>query len=323
MNTNKKFDKFCIIFVITFLISVGYCGKSETVKGLVGEAEKVVSNALKSPDAGIRDNAIEVASQKNDFLPKIAELLKDDMISVRFTAAVAIGDSGYKGCEKQLQQLLKDPDLNVRIAAAYALCKLGEKQHLSIIEKAAEVNDQTVKANTAMLLGKLKSTESLAILYRLKDNPNSSYAVAFNATEAIARIGDEKIYQRIWAMLISVYVDDRCMGIQAMSALGGVKGTNAILAMLDDEVSQVRLAAAEQLGALGDTSGQFVVLEYLNSSQRQEKIMAERCNVLAALAIGQIGTEKLAEYLPKLLKNDSPAVQLAAAKSVFMLARHN
>ena len=96
MNTNKKFDKFYIVFVITSLISVCCCGGSETVKGLVGEAEKVVSNALKSPDAGIRDNAIEVASQKNDFLPKIAELLKDDMISVRFTAAVAIGDWGIK-----------------------------------------------------------------------------------------------------------------------------------------------------------------------------------------------------------------------------------
>jgi HEAT repeat protein len=321
----ERLKIFIFISVLTSLFASSYCNASETAKGLVAEAEKVVSSCLKSPDGIIRTNAIEVisSSQKSEFFPKIVELLKDDIVPVRFAAAVAIGDLEYKGCEKNLRQLLKDPDLNVKIAAAYALCRLGEMQQLAVIQKAAKVDDQTVKANTAMLLGKLKSVESLPILYYLKDSENSSDAVAFNATEAIARIGDEKIYQKIWTMLISVYADDRCMGIYAMGALGGNKGVNTILTMLDDDVPQVRLAAAEQLGALGDTSGQFVVLEYLTSPQQQEKVVADRCNVLAALAIGQIGTEKLVGYLPKLLKNDSPAVRLAAAKSIFILAGHN
>jgi HEAT repeat protein len=196
-------------------------------------------------------------------------------------------------------------------------------RHLAVIQKATEANDPTVKANAAMLLGKLKSTESLAILYRLKDNEKSSDAVAFSAAEAIARIGDEKIYPKIWTMLISVYADDRCMGIRAMGALGTDKGANTILTMLDDDVPQVRLLAAEQLGALGNKSGQFVVLEYLSGSQQQEKFVAENCNVLAALGIGQIGTEKLVQYLPKLLKNESVTVQLAVAESVFILAKRN
>ncbi len=321
----ERLKIFIFISVLTSLFTSSYCNASEAAKGLVAEAEKVVSSCLKSPDGIIRTNAIEVitSSQKSEFFPKIVELLKDDIVPVRFAAAVAIGDLKYKGCEKNLRQLLKDPDLNVKIAAAYALCRLGEMQRLAVIQKAAKVDDQTVKANAAMLLGKLKSVESLPILYHLKDSENSSDAVAFNATEAIARIGDEKIYQKIWTMLISVYADDRCMGIYAMGALGGNKGVNTILTMLDDDVPQVRLAAAEQLGALGDTSGQFVVLEYLTNPQQQEKVVADRCNVLAALAIGQIGTEKLVGYLPKLLKNDSPAVRLAAAKSIFILAGHN
>jgi HEAT repeat protein len=325
-----KTIKFCIIFVISFLMTESCCTGAETAKSLVAEAEKAVLAGLRSSDGRIRANAIEVVSavsagEKSVFLPKIVELLNDEVMpgGVRFAAAVALGDLQYEKCENQLQQLLNNPDLNLKIAVAYALCRLGEKQHLSIIEKAAHADDQTVKANAAILLGKLKSTESLAILYHLKDSEDSSDAVAFNATEAIARIGDEKIYPKIWTMLISVYADDRYMGIRAMGALGGAKGANALLTMLDDEVIEIRLAAAEQLGALGDVSGQFVVLEYLNSSQQVEKIVVERRNVLAALAIGQIGTEKLVEYLPKLLKNDSPAVQLAAAKSVFMLAGHN
>ncbi len=322
MNVNNRFRIFCIFFIAFFLTATDFCKGSEIAKGLVAEAQKAVSLGLKSPDSRIRANAVEVVStgRKTVFLPKMVKLLNDPVMLVRFAAAVALGDTQYEKAEKQLQELLDDPDLNVKIAAAYALCKMGQMQHLSIIEKAAEVEDQTVAANAAWLLGKLKSKKSLALLHRLKDNKDSSDVIAFNATEAIARIGDEKIYQKIWTMLISIYADDRYMGIRAMGALGGVKGDSALLTMLDDEVTEVRLAAAEQLGALGDASGQFVVLEYLTGSQRQEKIIAERCNVLAALAIGQIGTENLVEYLPKLLKNDSPAVRLAAAKSVFILA---
>jgi HEAT repeat protein len=322
MSTNNKFRIFCIFFIVIALTVPNYCKASEAAKGLVAEAQRAVLAGLKSPDGRIRANAIEVVSagQKDTFLPKIVELLSDPVMPVRFAAAVALGDTQYEKAEKQLQQLLNDPDLNVKIAAAYALCKMGQMQYLPIIEKAAGVEDQTVGANAAWLLGKLKSAKSLAILYHLKDSKDSSDSVAFSATEAIAKIGDEKIYAKIWTMLISVSADDRYMGICAMGALGGDKGANAILTMLDDEVTEVRLTAAEQLGTLGDLSGQLVVLEYLTNSQRQEKIIAERCNTLAALAIGQIGTEKLVEYLPKLLKNDSPAVRLAAAKSVFILA---
>jgi HEAT repeat protein len=325
MVNNKKLKMFIIVSSLTFLLTNCYCGGSETARSLVSEAEKVVAAGLRSPEGIVRSNAIEVvsSSKKSVFFPEIVALLDDKIVPVRFAAAIAIGDLVYRGHEKRLRQLLSDPDLNVRIATAYALCKLGEKRYLSVIEKSAGVDDETVKANAAMLLGKLKSKKSLAILYRLKDSESSSDAVAFTATEAIARIGDEKIYPKIWTMLISVYVDDRCMGIYAMGALGGAKGINTILTMLDDDVPQVRLAAAEQLGVLGDKGGQFVIQEYLSSPQEQEGIMAENCNRLAALAIGQIGTEKLIKYLPKLLRNGSPTVQLAAAKSVFILAERN
>jgi HEAT repeat protein len=320
-----KLKIFILVSVLISLFTNCYGTEAEFVKDLVPDAGKIVSAGLKSPQGVIRINAIEVvsSSKKMEFAPEVVKLLNDDMMPVRFAAAVAIGDMEYKGAEKQLRQLSNNSDLNIRIATAYALCKLGEMKHIVIIQKAADANDDTVKANAAMLLGKLKSTESLPVLYRLKDNGESSDAVAFNATEAIARIGDEKIYHRIWAMLISVYADDRCMGIYAMGALGGTRGINTILTMLDDDVVQVRLVAAEQLGVLGDKSGQLVVLGYLFSPPEQEKTMAESCNRLAALAIGQIGTEKLIQYLPKLLKNGSPTVQLAAAKSVFILAGRN
>lgn len=311
-----------LFVVLVPILIINYCFAAN-VKNLIPTAEKIVSDGLKSSDGRIKANAIEVASSTGQvqFAPKIVELLKDPMVPVRFAAALAIGDLQYKTSEKTLKKLLDDPDLNVRIATAYALYKFGNKQYLSMIQASAKQDDQTVRANVAMLLGKLKSTESLPVLYGIKDDPNSNDVSAFNATEAIARIGDEKIYPKIWAMLISVYADDKYMGTRAMGAFGGTRGADALLTMLEDEVPEVRLSAAELLGSLGDPSGAMIVLEYLaNTDQKDEKRVIDMRDAIAALAIGQIGDAKLIEYLPKLLKSDSPAVRLSASKSVFIIA---
>ena len=319
------------VVLIHFLI-INYCFAAD-VKSLIPNAEKIVSDGMKNSDGRIKANAIEVASSTGQvqFAPKIAELLKDPIVLVRFASALAIGDLQYKTSEQTLRKFLNDPDLNVRIAAAYALCKFGEKQYLSVIQAATNQDDSSIKIHAATLLGKLKSTESLPILYKLKDDPNSDKYVSIYSAEAIARIGDEKIYSKLWSMLISAYADDRYMGTCAMGALGGAKGANALLTMLEDEVPEVRLSAAEQLGSLGDPSGTMVVLEYFTNTgqkdektgkkvEKDEKRVIDTRNAIAALAIGQIGDAKLTEYLPKLLKSDSLAVRLAASKSVFILA---
>lgn len=314
--------KYCLLFAISLLLLSNYCVASENVKGLVGEADKIISAALASRDERIRANAVEVVSESRiERMKDIVPLLDDPSVLVRFASAVAVGDTKYVSAKPKIKLMTKDPDLNVNLAAAYSLYQLGDEKYLKFIEDRIFNDDQTVQANAAMLLGKIGSKHSLDVLYKLKDNPDSSNVAAFNATEAIAKIGDEKIYKKIWTMLISVYADDRYMGAHAMAALGGNKGTNALMTLLDDDVTEVKLTAAERLGFLGDNSGQAVVLEYFTSHEPVEKAVADRCNVLATLAIGQTGSDQLTVYLPKLLKNESPFVQIAAAKSVFLLEK--
>jgi len=309
------------LFFITLLLFVSYCKGSTDVNGLVGNAEKLVKAGLRSTDERIRANAIEVVSGsgRSELMGEVAALLNDPSVMVRFAAAVAVGDTNYSQAIEKLTQLTKDSDLNVVLASNYALCKMGKNKNYKVLEELAFNKNQVVQANAAMLLGKLGKKESLPVLYKIKDCPDSSNTSAFNATEAIAKIGDERIYKKIWTMLISVYADDRYMGAHAMAALGGSKGINALLTLLDDEIAEVRLAAAEQLGTLGDISGKEVIAAYFREPAPADKASAERCNSLAALAIGQIGDEQLAVHLPKLMQSGSPFVQLAAAKSVLML----
>ncbi len=113
------------------------------------------------------------------------------------------------------------------------------------------------------------------------------------------------------------------MAVRAMGGLGTPQAKDILATKLDDVVLEVRLAAAEQLGRLSDQTGQPQVLEVFekNLADGPDRQAAERTNVLAALAIGQIRTPALTKYLPQLLKNESKYVRVAAAKAVFQCDR--
>ena len=294
---------------------------SAGIDSLIPKAADIIRKALDDDDPRIRAKAIEVVADTKqlEFMPQVQRLLRDDFVPVRFAAAWAVGDMQYHPAKNTVERLLKAPDENSRIAAAYALTRLGSSDKLHLLHKALASSDQTARANAALLLGKTGDKTALEPLYELMKDKNSGHKVGFQAAEAIARLGDEQIYHKLWTMLISTYADDRTMGIKAMGALGTPKAKNALIIMLDDDILEVRLAAAEQLGRLKDTTGEAEVLDVFskNLTVGLDKVDKERANVLTALAIGQIHTPALTKFLPRLLKDDSKRVRLAAAKAVF------
>ena len=296
---------------------------------LVPEATRIVQEGLADPNPYIRVNAIEVVAttKQTKLMPEVRQLLKDDIVPVRFAAVLAVGDSEYSLAESSIRQLLKDEDENVAIAAAYALSKLGFPENFEILHKAITSKDQTVRANAALLLGKSgdKSPETRKSLWLTLRRKDSDDRVILQTAEYIAMLGDERVYPKLWTMLISAYADVRVIGIRAMGALGTVQSKNALITMLDDDILEVRLAAAEQLGMLGDTTGEPVVLDIFtkNLTAGLDKEAQQRINVFAALAIGRIGTPSLTRFLPQLLNDESKSVRIAAAKAVLQWIMQN
>ena len=298
-----------------------------SVSNLVPEAIQIIQEGLADDNPRIRASAIEVVAvtKRINLMPKVKRLLKDDFVPVRFLAAFATGELEYQLAKSEVAQLLTGRDENVRIAAAYAMNKLGSADDLELVRKAITSKDQTVRANATVLLGKSDDESVLKLLYWVLKDEDSDDKVRFQAAEAIARLGDEQIYPKLWTMLISAYADDRVMGIRAMGALGTVQAKDALITMLDDDILEVRLAAAEQLGMLGDTTGEPEVLDVFTKKLTAglEKKDLERVNVLTALAIGQVGTATLTKFLPQFLKNESKFVRIAAAKAVFQCTTKN
>jgi len=324
------YNNICLFSFVCVLLSVFGCNESlqtidnldsASVDYLLPDATRIIRESLDDDNPRVRANAIEVVAATNrvELMPKVQQLLEDDFVPVRFAATLAVGDLKYNLAKRQVKLLLDDDDENVRIAAAYAMSRLGSSEYFEIVRSAIASKDQTVRANSAVLLGKSGDKNALKLLYWAKEDDDSDYKVRFQAAEAIARLGDERIYSKLWTMLISVYADDRAMGVKAMGAMGTLQAKNALITMLDDDVLELRLAAAEQLGMLKDSTGEPEVLDVFtkNLTAGLDKEGLERVNVFTAMAIGQIGTPSLTKFLPRLLEDDSKFVRIAAAKAVF------
>jgi HEAT repeat protein len=285
------------------------------------EAVQIIQQALVDPDAVARVNAIEVVGTtgRADLMPGVQRLLHDQVVPVRYAAALAVGDVQYAPAQQALYPLLQDGNSNVIIAASYAMGRLGATQYLEVIRKALESRDQEVRANAAFLVGKIRDRGALRMLKRAEEDKYSSDKVKLQCLQARAMLGDEDVLQRLWAIAYSANADDRMVGVQGIGALGTRRARDILVTKLDDPVLEVRLAAAGQLGVLRDPSGKPEVLEVFqkNLTGTMDRTAAERVNVLAALAIGNIGTADLTKYLPQLLGNESKYVRIAAAKAVF------
>lgn len=295
------------------------------------QAVKIVRMGLTDENSLIRMHAIEVTASTNtqELMPLVLKLAKDPAVPVRFAAAVAMGDISYRPSEFALREMLRDPDENVWIAAAYGLMKLGHRNLEEKIYQALESRDQTARANAALLLGKLGDKRALNALYKIINNPESKDMVRMQAIESIARLGDERVYERLWAMLISKFVDDRIMGVRAMGELGTKDARNAIKTLLynsedspGDDILEVRLSAAEQLGRLGSRAGEGEVLDYFSKvSGNLSSLRSSSTNHLAIMAIGRIESSRLRAYLPKLLSNPNKDLKLVTAQSLLLSVR--
>jgi len=286
-------------------------------------AIEIIRAGLADENPIIRSNAIEVVSETGtkELLPIVAKLLKDELAPVRFAAALVIGDMQYLAGEYAVRRLLDDDDGNVKLAAAYALTKLGRGRYSGLVRTALKSKDQTVRANAAMLLGKLGDKRDIELLYRVCRDSDSADKVRIQALEAVAMLGDEKVYgSKSLYLLISENADDKVMGIKILGALGTSEARNAIKTMLYEDIEEVRLCAAEQLGRVGDTSGLPEVLDYFKKISRSfdEPSIA---NSMATMAIGRIGGDALTAYLPRLLRSRSKLIRLIAAQSVLLLTQ--
>jgi len=289
---------------------------------------KVLSEAINSPDPELRCHGLESLAQMGGLQGPalIRKRLYDPIPAVRFAAAVAAGDVRDHAARNLLERLLKDKNVSVQLAAGYALEKLGDRRFANWYDKVLQGDDAKLCGQACMLLGKLgpARTDSREKLWQVMQKVDQSPMVRLQAAEALARLGDDRIGQKLLVFANSGYADDRILAISGLEAVGGPQAYSMLCVLADDPQIEVRLAAVRALADRAENGDLLLARKAMHYTDSQGDTKATtRVRGLAALALGRIGKEKDAAVLFAAMGQENQYLRIAAARAAIdYLKRH-
>ncbi|MGJ5631418.1 HEAT repeat domain-containing protein, partial [Nostoc sp. CALU 1950] len=241
-------------------------------RAALGEQQEVLVELLgllKDENVSVRYSAAQVLGKLGN-APQVVEallgLLKDESGVVSYSAAEALGKLGNASPQvvEALLGLLKDDSGSVRNSAALALGKLGNALPQVFEALLGLLKDETriVSYSDAKVLGMLDNTPPQLVEVLLGLLKDESGIVSYSAAEALGKLGNASP-QVVEALLGLLKDDSENMRNSAAEALGKLGNASpqvveALLGLLKDDSENMRNSAAEALGKLGNASPQVV-----------------------------------------------------------------
>ncbi|MBN1436692.1 MAG: HEAT repeat domain-containing protein [Sedimentisphaerales bacterium] len=282
----------------------------------------VTNAAVVSSDPITRCHGLESLAALNDLqaAATIHRHFYDNSAAVRFAAAMAAGDMRDTTARPQLQILLRDNSISVQLAAAYALERIGDQRFGNWYDHVLASDNAQLCGQACMILGRLGNNgirqDSRDKLWRVLNRPDQDTAVRLQAAEALARLGDERIIERLLAYGGSTYADDRLMAISGLELLGGADAFAMLTVLAGDPQIEVRLAA---FGALGSANDQTNLQELRDALEYRDpdgdQVVTERVRGLALLSLGKIANPQDGNLLYHTMEDNSEYLRLAAARA--------
>lgn len=297
-------------------------------------AISVLLQAAESNDALLRANAIEALHTEADIRePAIRRGLADENRGVRFVAAMCVGQARITKLAPLVEPLLHDESQSVQAAAMYALMRCGHSIDLNPLATMLSSEDAEVKGNAALVLGELRDQSALPLLRTqagkglLRAPQARRKVVDLQMAEAMVKLGSAADLEVIRAALYAP-VEEAELTALACQMCGELRDGGAVsdlvnLAMLSgkgERPPEIRMAAALAVALIQPHRTLVEVPASYTSSPRPEQ------RAQAAYALGSMGhsakTAMVAlSHLSRLLSDQSPQVQVAAAGAILRLQR--
>jgi len=307
------------------------------------DAVTTLRQAAEDPDPVTRSNAIEAISQTlgRQAGPVLEQALSDPYPSVRFAAAMAIGDLRYKPASRLLHDMAKsdggsaraEPDKRVFCAIIYALHQIGDTSYTSQLGRLLCDDEKEVRADAAMVMGRMDEPSAIVPLkVQLADEQDPS--VQLQILESLAMLGDKQSAVRLEAHTKSQYMEDRLLAIEAMKRSGSPRTLAVLRNLLSDrQPPRIRVAAAGAMAKCGDTSPELYSLAahdatepraVMTKAYKDRSVSDFEVNSLqrlAAIALGWMGRPEGVNVLRPLLASKHGGVRVAAAMSLVRLLK--
>jgi len=293
---------------------------------LTESAIGVLEQAAVADYAQLRANSIESMHP----LPELAEMharqgLVDDNRGVRFVAAMTIGRLKLCDSSHFVEPLLLDESESVKAAAIFALRMCGRQVDLNPLADMMRSDQPEVRANAAMVLGLLGDKSAAPMIEQAAgrglelSSAGRANAVDLQLAEALLMLGRTEQVHTIRAKLVAP-PENQELSAMAAVILGrlGDEGSAGVLERLifaagdERRPAEVRMACTMALAQLGRPVELSWISEYFGSTRPELRQQA-------ALALGEIGGEQAYAHLQRLLEDENPLVQVAAAGSILKL----
>jgi HEAT repeat protein len=188
-------------------------------------ARRELVRALADKSAKVRWVAIQQLAALNDraAAQKIAALLDDANIEVRYNAADALGAllTGTRKAPRRLVRLLSDKDALVRVQAIDALEAIRDKRALHAVLAALSDKNRLVRGHAAAAVASLgKRRHRAKLTAHLVNEQNPWAEVGF--LDSLYRLGDRTVFTRLIAKLTA---DSYHVRAAAANALADMKLT--------------------------------------------------------------------------------------------------
>ena len=335
MGTGIMISKGIYFSLITFLLVIfsNGCGTIDTVtmpgilttnpESIKNKAIEVIKQSAMSSDPYVRTYAMEALSKANcdGCGALVQQALSDTTVSVKVAAAIAAGDMQIVQTKDQLENMLKSSEPMIKLAAGYALEKMGDRRFVKWYDKSLLSSNARYAGQSCLLIGKLGNTplrrNSREQLWQVMKKPNQKPYIRLQAAEALARLGDSRIAERLLDFAGSSFADDRLLVVSALKLLGSPECYAMLSVLSADEQIEVSLSALRSLGTLAgkeDIVPAYEALEYEDPYNDQN--VTQRVRHLAILAISSFGNEKDISILNKYLSDKSEFIRLTAAVAV-------
>lgn len=257
--------------------------------------------------------------------------LDDQAVTVRFAAAMSLGDLAYPPAEGAMEQLILNPDTDQRVvcAAIYCLYRLGNTKYASQLGAILNSDFKFGRATAAMVMGKMGETSAIKPLQSLLADEQDP-TVRLNTIEALARLGDQRSMRVLESYAKGYYLDLRLAAIPTLAELRPPGVERLLLSLLSNEnPPRVRITAGGGLGTLGqaddDTYDMCLAaaakpLAFYQATYGKDKTFkpheVSSLQRLAALGLGHIRRRGAIDKLHNLLQSPNGGVRVSAAMAI-------
>jgi eukaryotic-like serine/threonine-protein kinase len=210
-------------------------------------------NALKDESEYTRRSAVEVLNElaDADSIKYLLNAIGDNDWWVRSRACDALASIGGPKVTNASLHLIRDKDENIRRSAIEILNQTQDERALTHLMAATKDKDWWVRERAADALGDIGSTEAMPSLIEMLSGDEKSHPAALRA---LAKVGDERIVQKLMIMAKSKDNEIKIEAIKTLSIVTSEQTANEVVARIKSVVKgadeSVKTVANEALARI-------------------------------------------------------------------------